>query len=52
VPAAFSESLAERIENIGGEAALFVYPGDDHDITRYFSAAMNETVAFYDEHLK
>ncbi len=52
VPAAFSESLAKRIEAIGGEAELFVYPGDDHDITRYFSAAMNETVAFFDRYLK
>ncbi len=52
VPVAFSETLAQQIQAAGGTVELFTYEGDDHNITRYFSAAMNETIAFYDRYLK
>jgi dipeptidyl aminopeptidase/acylaminoacyl peptidase len=52
VPVEFSLSLARRIEDTGGEVEVIVYPDDDHDITRYFSAAMTSSVEFFDRYIK
>lgn len=52
VPVEFSEILAEQIQAVGGTVKLYTYEGDDHDITRNFTRAMDRTVAFYDVYLK
>jgi dipeptidyl aminopeptidase/acylaminoacyl peptidase len=52
VPLEFSIRLAERVRAAGGTADLYIYDGDNHNISNYFSTAMARTVAFFDEHLK
>ncbi len=52
VPVEFSETLAQQIQAAGGTVELFTYEGDNHNISNYFTAAMNETVAFFDRYLK
>ena len=52
VPVAWSESLYERLEAAGQPAELYVYPGDNHNISANFGAAMRRSVAFFDEHVK
>jgi uncharacterized protein len=52
VPLEFSQTLAGQVEAAGGAVELHTYPDDDHDITRYFSTAMNNTIAFFDRYLK
>ncbi len=52
VPVEFSRTLAAQIQAAGGTVELFTYPGDNHNISNYFTAAMNETVAFFDRYLK
>ena len=42
----------EQIRAAGGTVELYTYEGDDHNIANYFTAAMNETVAFFDRYLK
>lgn len=52
VPVEFSETLAQQIQAAGGTVELFTYQGDNHNISGYFTSAMNETVAFFDRYLK
>jgi len=52
VPPEFSIRLAERVRAAGGTADLYLYDGDDHNISNYFSTAMARTVEFFDEYLK
>lgn len=52
VPAAFSERLYNDIVAAGGNAELYVYPGDDHNLSGYFSTAMQRSVAFFDLYVK
>ena len=41
-----------QIKELGGQSELFVYPGDDHDISRSFGTAMSRSVAFMDANVK
>lgn len=52
VPVEFSLNLYEQIQAAGREAELFTYPNDNHNISNYFTAAMNSTIAFFDRYLK
>jgi dipeptidyl aminopeptidase/acylaminoacyl peptidase len=52
VPLAFSIRLAEEVRAIGGIADLYTYEGDNHNISNYFTQAMDRTIAFYDQYLK
>ncbi|MCB9138941.1 MAG: alpha/beta fold hydrolase [Caldilineaceae bacterium] len=52
VPVLFSELLYDDIIGAGGEAELYVYPGDDHNISQQFNTAMARSVAFFDGVLK
>ncbi|MCL4559091.1 MAG: alpha/beta fold hydrolase [Chloroflexi bacterium] len=52
VPPAFSETLAQEIQAAGGTVEIYSYPGDDHNLSHYFSAAMTHTIEFYDRYLK
>ena len=52
VPVEWSESLHIRVEEVGQTSELYVYPGDNHNLTANFSAAMERSVAFFDEHVK
>lgn len=52
VPVEFSETLAEQLEAVGKPVELYTYTGDDHDITRSFSVAMQRSIEFFDTYLK
>ena len=52
VPLAFSIRLAEEVRAVGGIADLYTYEGDNHNISKYFTIAMERTIAFFDQYLK
>jgi dipeptidyl aminopeptidase/acylaminoacyl peptidase len=52
VPVSFSVGLDEQIRAAGGQSELYLYEKDNHNISHYFSLAMQRTIDFFDEHLK
>ena len=52
VPVAFSSLLHDDILEAGGEVEYYAYPGDDHNLSTYFTTAMERSLAFFDEHVK
>lgn len=52
VPWEFSQTLADELQAANQEVELFLYDGDDHDISGNFSTAMRRSVAFFDRYLK
>lgn len=52
VPVQMSLTLDRQIREAGGAVELFVYPGDDHDISGNLFTALNRSVAFFDAHVK
>jgi fermentation-respiration switch protein FrsA (DUF1100 family) len=52
VPLAFSEKLAQEVQDAGGTVELYTYDGDNHNISKWFSLAMDRTVEFFDRYLK
>ena len=51
VPVAFSETLKKQMDEAGKSAALFTYPGDDHNISHNFNSAMERSVRFFNTYL-
>jgi dipeptidyl aminopeptidase/acylaminoacyl peptidase len=52
VPPPMSIALDKEIKAAGGTSELYVYPGDDHDISRNLFTALNRSVAFFDRYVK
>jgi len=52
VPVSFSSILYSEVQAVGGEVEYYSYPGDDHNLSGYFTSAMNRSIAFFDEHVK
>jgi uncharacterized protein len=52
VPLEFSEILSGEIQQVGKPVELYVYEGDDHNLSNYFSQAMTRTLQFFELHLK
>jgi dipeptidyl aminopeptidase/acylaminoacyl peptidase len=52
VPAAFSQQLYDKLKKAGKNVQLYIYPGDDHNISQGFSLAMQRSLKLFDEHLK
>lgn len=52
VPVAFSEQLDKELKAVNKLSDLHIYPGDDHNIAAYFGAAMDRSIAFFDQHVK
>lgn len=52
VPYRLSELFDENVRAASRESELFLYEGDDHNISANFSTAMLESVNFFDKHLK
>jgi dipeptidyl aminopeptidase/acylaminoacyl peptidase len=52
VPLEFSVELAEAIQAAGVPVELYTYEGDNHNISTYFTTAMNRSIAFFDQVLK
>jgi dipeptidyl aminopeptidase/acylaminoacyl peptidase len=52
VPLVFSEELAVDVKDAGGTAEIYVYDGDNHNLSNSFITAMTRTVKYFDEYLK
>jgi dipeptidyl aminopeptidase/acylaminoacyl peptidase len=52
VPWEFSESLSRQVDEAGGLVEYYLYEGDNHNLSNYFTLAMQRTIAFYDQYLK
>jgi dipeptidyl aminopeptidase/acylaminoacyl peptidase len=52
VPVEFSEKLYERLQEAGQPAELYIYEGDNHNISANFGTAAQRSVAFFDQHVK
>jgi dipeptidyl aminopeptidase/acylaminoacyl peptidase len=52
VPPIFSQLLHEQIQAAGGTSELYEYTGDNHNLSNFFTLAMQRSVAFFDEHVK
>jgi len=52
VPVEFSQKLNEQMETADKKVELYIYEGDDHNITSNFSTAIARSVEFFNTHLK
>jgi dipeptidyl aminopeptidase/acylaminoacyl peptidase len=52
VPLEFSELLFYQILEVDKHVELHTYPGDNHNISNYFSQAMQRTIEFFDRYVK
>jgi fermentation-respiration switch protein FrsA (DUF1100 family) len=52
VPVEFSTSLYSQILTVGRYAELYLYQGDNHNLTNNFATAMERSIRFFDEYLK
>jgi uncharacterized protein len=52
VPVEFSQTLESQLKAVNKPVELYTYPGDDHNISRNLSLALQRSVAFFDTHLK
>lgn len=52
VPVEFSEILETQIEAVGLPVELYIYDGDNHNISINFSSAMQRSIAFFDTYVK
>jgi len=52
VPIAFSQKLLEQVQAAGGDVELYTYEGDNHNLSNYFTLAMDRTIRFFDLYLK
>lgn len=52
VPVAFSDTLFVQLLEEGKMVELYTYPDDNHNISMYFSTAMNRSIEFFDRYLK
>ena len=44
--------LYEQIQAAGGTVEFYEYPGDDHNLSNYFSLAMRRSLEFFDRYVK
>ena len=52
VPVEFSRTLEKQMINAQKEVELYVYDGDDHNLSRNLSLALSRSVAFFNKYLK
>lgn len=52
VPYAFSQNLEADLRAAGKPVELYIYQGDDHNLSRNFGQAMSRSVEFFDRYLK
>ena len=52
VPYEFSEELAKDLEDEGKVVELYIYEGDDHNISNNFNISAQRSVEFFDKYLK
>jgi fermentation-respiration switch protein FrsA (DUF1100 family) len=52
VPLAFSQNLYWQLDAAGQEVEFYQYEGDDHNLSKFFSQAMQRSIEFFDRYLK
>lgn len=52
VPVEFSEALNSQMQEVGEVVELYIYEGDNHNITSNFGIAMQRSIQFFDAHVK
>jgi len=52
VPVEYSENLHVQLQGVGQTAELYLYAGDNHNISNSFGTAMQRSVQFFDQHVK
>ncbi len=52
VPLEFSKTLESQMNSAGKEVSLFIYEGDDHNLSKNLSTALNRSVEFFDKYVK
>lgn len=52
VPLEFSQILEQQIKAVDGAVELYVYDGDDHNLSKNLSTALARSVEFFDAHVK
>jgi dipeptidyl aminopeptidase/acylaminoacyl peptidase len=52
VPYEFSVTLDQQIKDAGGSVELLTYRNDNHNISNNLSAALRQSVQFFDKHVK
>ena len=52
VPLEFSETLFYQMLDAGQYVEFYKYDGDNHNISNYFSTAMQRTIEFFDRYVK
>lgn len=52
VPIEFSQKLQGQLKSSNKEVELFIYDGDDHNLSKNLSLALKRSVEFFDKNLK
>ena len=52
VPLLFSTTLKELMDNAEKESEIFIYDGDDHNLSKNFTTAMRRSLSYFDLYLK
>jgi dipeptidyl aminopeptidase/acylaminoacyl peptidase len=52
VPVEFSRTLETQIKDAGKEVELYIYEGDDHNLSSNLNLALRRSVFFFDRYLK
>ena len=52
VPPAFSQKLYDKLKNAGKTVEIYIYPGNDHNISQSLNLALEHSVNFFDKYLK
>jgi dipeptidyl aminopeptidase/acylaminoacyl peptidase len=52
VPLAASQTLYDEMLAAGQPIEFYTYDGDNHNLSGFFTTAMNRTIEFFDRHLK
>jgi uncharacterized protein len=52
VPVEFSQTLDNQLKAAGKESELYIYEGDDHNLSGNLSIALNRSIEFFDKYLK
>ena len=48
----YSQNLADQISEAGEPVELYLYDGDDHNISRNIFTALGRSIAFFDRYVK
>src|SRR3989344_3969104 len=52
VPLEFSKTLEAQMKDAGKEVELYIYEGDDHNLSKNLSLALSRSVEFFNKNLK